>query len=490
MFGRRSRSFDSLSFHPDPERLLRKSQSRRVEMENPNPNPNPAATPLRDHYIPNNYTPRIPHHNVLANHYEIKPGLIQMLPNFYGNTNEDPYRHLDDFLEICSTVRIPNYSEDALKMTLFQFSLKDKAKHWFRTLEIPPTTWELLQREFLKKYFPIGKTNQIRRSLTNFSQAEREQFHETWERLKDLMRQCPHHHVPRWQLVQSFYDGLTPDFKKMVDASCGGTFMTKSEEEAWSLFETLSENSVHHLSATRSDRVNSRKEGIYHVNTQTDLEKQVATLTKQMSQFLTSQHKSAQVSQVCDFCSDPNHPSQECPIISGNEVDQVHSAHAFSKLGNNPYSNTYNPGWRNHPNFSWRNQTNPNGFDSQPRPNNFNKPNPNYTSGPSQPINPQVQDLQSNFNRLWKILIPNSKDFYLRFQPINKSSTLILNPSLGLKHKLDNWLKRSINGSWELYRGSLSKILKEKNLCSPHLQDIHQCPIILPHHHTMSKPKP
>src|SRR5262249_48233221 len=25
---------------------------------------------------------------------------------------------------------------------------------------------------------------------------------------------------------------------------------------------------------------------------------------------------------------------------------------------NNPYSNTYNPGWRNHPNFSWSNQAN------------------------------------------------------------------------------------------------------------------------------------
>jgi hypothetical protein len=23
---------------------------------------------------------------------------------------------------------------------------------------------------------------------------------------------------------------------------------------------------------------------------------------------------------------------------------------------NNPYSNTYNPGWKNHPNFSWKDQ--------------------------------------------------------------------------------------------------------------------------------------
>ena len=31
----------------------------------------------------------------------------------------------------------------------------------------------------------------------------------------------------------------------MVDASCGGTFMTKNEDEACELFNTLSDNSMH-----------------------------------------------------------------------------------------------------------------------------------------------------------------------------------------------------------------------------------------------------
>jgi hypothetical protein len=59
-----------------------------------------------------------------------------------------------------------------------------------------------------------------------------EPLHETWERLKDLLRSCPHHVVPKWQLVQSFYDGLTESSRSTVDASCGGTFMLKSEDEA------------------------------------------------------------------------------------------------------------------------------------------------------------------------------------------------------------------------------------------------------------------
>jgi hypothetical protein len=64
-----------------------------------------------------------------------------------------------------------------------------------------------------------------------------------WERLKDLLRSCPHHAVPKWQLVQSFYDGLTESNKSMADASYGGIFMLKGEDEAWAMSENLSNNS-------------------------------------------------------------------------------------------------------------------------------------------------------------------------------------------------------------------------------------------------------
>ncbi|GAV84701.1 LOW QUALITY PROTEIN: hypothetical protein CFOL_v3_28143, partial [Cephalotus follicularis] len=57
-------------------------------------------------------------------------------------------------------------------------------------------------------------------------------FHESWERLKELIRKCPHHVVPKWQLVQYFYDGLAATIKQMVDASCGqlADMMRKREE--------------------------------------------------------------------------------------------------------------------------------------------------------------------------------------------------------------------------------------------------------------------
>ena len=47
----------------------------------------------------------------------------------------------------------------------------------------------------------------------------------------------------------------------------------------------------------------------------------------------------------------------DAPNDSGgfNNMHAKVQAMGFHRQGNNPYSNTYNPGCRNHPNFSWSN---------------------------------------------------------------------------------------------------------------------------------------
>jgi len=50
------------------------------------------------------------------------------------------------------------------------------------------------------------------------------------------------------------------------------------------------------------------------------------------------------------------HASVDCPCVG--EFDGVIEKMNVAEFSptNNPYSNTYNYGWRNHPNFSWRSQ--------------------------------------------------------------------------------------------------------------------------------------
>lgn len=60
--------------------------------------------------------------------------------------------------------------------------------------------------------------------------------------------------------------------------------------------------------------------------------------------------------EACAICSSPTHPMQSCPSGAAFPEflsEQVHAMNTFQKPGNNPYSNTYNPGWARHPNFSW-----------------------------------------------------------------------------------------------------------------------------------------
>ena len=57
--------------------------------------------------------------------FEIKPGVIQLLPKFHGLDSESAYSHLREFEEVCATLRFNNIGEDIVKFRLFPFSFKE-----------------------------------------------------------------------------------------------------------------------------------------------------------------------------------------------------------------------------------------------------------------------------------------------------------------------------------------------------------------------------
>jgi hypothetical protein len=170
--------------------------------------------------------------------------------------------------------------------------------------------------------------------------------------MNDLLRKCPHHAVPKWQLVQFFYDGLTEPHRQMVDASCGVTFMLKSEDDALILFENLSKNSLHHSSSNR--RTNAKSQILYEVSQPLDLNAKVDALSRKLDQLLaygfvptTSFHMHTP-HDACSFCSDPSHQAGNCPIVgqfSEPLAEQMNVA--FSRPGGDHFNNSYNPGLRN-----------------------------------------------------------------------------------------------------------------------------------------------
>ena len=94
----------------------------------------------------------------------------------------------------------------------------------------------------------------MRRATRKFSQGPGEVFYEAWERLRDLLRQCPHHGIPKYEITQIFYDGLGAPDRYLLVAASGGTFMSKYEDEALELIELVAENSHHHAAKSFGGR--------------------------------------------------------------------------------------------------------------------------------------------------------------------------------------------------------------------------------------------
>ncbi|XP_073152285.1 uncharacterized protein [Henckelia pumila] len=83
---------------------------------------------------------------IRANQFEIKPAIIQMIQNhvqFGGTPTDDPNSHIANFLEICDTFKHQGVLDDAIRLRLFPFSLRDRAKSWLMSLPAGSiTTWE------------------------------------------------------------------------------------------------------------------------------------------------------------------------------------------------------------------------------------------------------------------------------------------------------------------------------------------------------------
>jgi len=69
-----------------------------------------------------------------ASHFNFKPGIIQLLPSFHCLDLENSYLHLREFEEVCNTYNDLNCSMNTIRLKLFPFSLKDKAKTWLQNL--------------------------------------------------------------------------------------------------------------------------------------------------------------------------------------------------------------------------------------------------------------------------------------------------------------------------------------------------------------------
>ncbi|KAM1925847.1 hypothetical protein ACFX13_033090 [Malus domestica] len=247
---------------------------------------------------------------------------------------EDPNKHLKEFEVVCSSMTPINVDGSILKMKAFPFSLMDKAKDWL--YELAPgtvTSWESMKRAFLEKFFPTSRVILLRKRISGIQQEEGESFPTYYERFKSLVASCPQHQMKEELLLQYFYEGLLPIERQMLDASAGGALVDKTPTAA----KTLIANRA--LNAQQYEGVGQRGTPRQH----------------QVNEVVEG--PKVQNVSACGVCSMQGHPTNKCPQLIENGGWETLNAVGFGQQyqqRNDPFSNTYNLGWRDHPNFKWR----------------------------------------------------------------------------------------------------------------------------------------
>ena len=92
-----------------------------------------------------------------------------MKEQFSSVSTEDAASHLNNFVELCEMQKYKDINGDFIKMKLFPFSLRGRAKDWL--LSLPRNSidcWVKCKDSFIGKYYPPAKIISLRSDITKF----------------------------------------------------------------------------------------------------------------------------------------------------------------------------------------------------------------------------------------------------------------------------------------------------------------------------------
>ncbi|XP_073153283.1 uncharacterized protein [Henckelia pumila] len=233
-----------------------------------------------------------------------------------------------------------------------------------------------MKRIFLEKYFPASRAANIRKEIYGIKQYTGESLHEYWER-------------------------------NMLDAASGGVFVDKTPVQARNLIENMAANSQQ-FGTVRSNPKPGRN---IEVNVYS-LEQQLIYLTSLVRQMAVG---NGQNMKVCGICTARGHATVMCPTLQEGSAEQFNAAGGFPEPPQrkyDPYSNTYNPSWKDHPNLRYG--------------------NPQETRANIQQLNTQMGQLETAVNRL-EALNSNSLPSQTVVNPRENVSAITLRSGKELK---------------------------------------------------------
>ncbi|XP_052479657.1 uncharacterized protein LOC105800937 [Gossypium raimondii] len=218
---------------------------------------------------------------------------------------------------------------------------------------------------FELKFFPASRAAELRRDIVGIRQIESESLYDYWERYKKLCASCPQHGLTEQSPLQYFYEGLLSMEMKMVDTASGGALVNMTPQRARELISTMAANSQQYrLEMKKTPLLLQKADSPPNLHFPKD------------RRWIDGGGEKKNRTQLCGVCTTSEHPTDLCPILNENSTAHVDAVGGFPgppQRRYDPFSNTYNPGWKDHPNLNY-------GANS--------RYNPSYQPRPLQPPQP------------------------------------------------------------------------------------------------------
>nr|GEU60716.1 reverse transcriptase domain-containing protein [Tanacetum cinerariifolium] len=275
----RSTSSNLLSSLRDPESLIRRRNlgepSSLFDFEEVmNNNYNNQGPPPAGPSPPQNNNGPPP----MATDLGLRHHMIQQVQNscqFYELPGDDANRHIDKFLEVTEHMKQNRVFVDALRLSLFPYSLTHHAIAWYdRLLRNSIHTFEDMMRKFLSKYCPPSMVTKLRKEIPKFRQELHESLFEAWEHYKLSIDRCHNHNM-------------------LLDTS------TTRDETSRSISSTTT---------TESPKV----------------VRQLELMNKNFQEMMRQMQPVKSVDTKCETCGGP-HSYTECPAVDGYTQEAVYA---------------------------------------------------------------------------------------------------------------------------------------------------------------------
>nr|GEW77167.1 reverse transcriptase domain-containing protein [Tanacetum cinerariifolium] len=232
---------------------------------------------------------------ILAENFKIKTNLLQLVQTnkFHGFERDNPHSHIGNFKRMTSTLKYRDLPNDAIKLMLFRIHSRG----------------------------PLG--------------------FEAWERLKEMLRACPHNGFSELTQIDTFYNGLNEQDQDSLNVTAGGNLSSKTTREALKIIKNKSK--VRYLRCNSNvSRVNTNsRESSNKTDDRIDkLADQISNLVKIVNKQVITPATVKAVEKSCVICEGA-HAYDDCIATDSNQ-SSVCMATA-STLGTLPSNTIPNP---------------------------------------------------------------------------------------------------------------------------------------------------